>query len=306
MRRIIIDTDTASDDAVAIIMALRSNKIKVEALTVVAGNVPIDIAVNNAIISVEAANTYNVPVYPGATKPIVKDLETGQFAHGQNGMGDIELPIAKGNPENKHAVDAMIDIVKANPNQIEIMAIGPLTNLALAIQKDPEAMKLVKGIYIMGGNGFGEGNMTEYAEYNFYVDGEAVQIVSDFYEDMVLLPWNTCVQGVRLTQADIDKVLAVGTDLSKFIIDIQKALIDFVVELGQDPGVVIADAAVTAILIDESIALEYQSAYFNVVIEDKEKYGMQYLDENRDTNNYKVCTKMDEEKFLNLLIELVS
>lgn len=306
MRRIIIDTDTASDDAVAIIMALRSSKIKVEALTVVAGNVPIDIAVNNAIISVEAANTYNVPVYPGATKPIVKDLETGQFAHGQNGMGDIELPIAKGNPENKHAVDAMIDIVKANPNQIEIMAIGPLTNLALAIQKDPEAMKLVKGIYIMGGNGFGEGNMTEYAEYNFYVDGEAVQIVSDFYEDMVLLPWNTCVQGVQLTQADIDKVLAVGTDLSKFIIDIQKALIDFVVELGQDPSVVIADTAVTAILIDESIALEYQSAYFNVVIEDKEKYGMQYLDENRDTNNYKVCTKMDKEKFLNLLIELVS
>ena len=305
MRRIIIDTDTASDDSVAIIMALRAENIKVEALTVVAGNVPIDIAVNNALVSVQVANTYDVPVYPGADKPLVKDLETGQFAHGQNGMGEHVLPIAKKKAEKMHAVDAMIEIIKNNPNEIDLMPIGPLTNIAMAIQKAPEIMKLIKGIYIMGGNGFGEGNMTEYAEYNYYVDAEAVKIVSDFYENIVLLPWNTCDEGVRLGQKDIDRVLDTKTEIGQFIIDIQASLLKMAKEWGNEPGFVIADAGVSAILIDESIALEYKDVYLDVYLEG-EKYGMQFVSEDKKINNYKVCTKFDNKKFMDLLIKLIS
>lgn len=306
MRKIIIDTDTASDDSVAIIMALRSDKIKVEALTVVAGNVPIDIAVNNALVSVQVANTYDVPVYAGASKPLVKDLETGQFAHGQNGMGEHVLPVAKKVAQTTHAVDAMVKLIKSNPHEIDLMAIGPLTNVALAIQKAPEVMKLVKGVYIMGGNGFGEGNMTDYAEYNYYVDAEAVKIVSEFYEEIVLLPWNTCDEGVRLNQTDIDRILALNTNIGQFIIDIQASLLKMAKDWGNEPGFVIADAGVSAILIDESIALEYEYAYLDVEIENTEKYGMQYVREDKVVNNYKVCTKFDNQKFMDLLIKLIS
>jgi len=305
MRRIIIDTDTASDDAVAIIMAMRSKEIKVEALTVVAGNVPLDIAVNNALISAEAANTYDVPVFAGASKPLSRDLETGQFAHGMNGMGDIELPVPINSVEQKNAIDAIIDIVKNNPNEIDIVAIGPLTNIALAINKDPETMSKVRSVYIMGGNGFGEGNMTPYAEFNYYVDAQAVKIVSEFWSDMVLLPWNTCLTGVNVDKNDVDRILNIGSELSKFVIDINKSVAEFSIKLGQKNGFILADPGIIAILIDDDIALEYESAFLDVIVEDNDFYGKQFLVEGR-RSNYKICKKMDQKKFIDLMIKLIS
>ncbi len=305
MRRIIIDTDTASDDAIAIIMAMRSKEIKVEALTVVAGNVPLDIALNNALISVEVANTYDVPVYAGASKPLFRDLETGQFAHGMNGMGDIELPIPTKRSEKKHGVDAIIDIVKSNPFEIDIIAIGPLTNIALAINKDPETMSKVRSVYIMGGNGFGEGNMTPLAEFNYYVDADAVKIVSDFWTNLVLLPWNTCLTGVNIVKEDMDRILEIGTDLSKFAIDINESLVDFNVKFGYEVGFILADPGIVAILIDDEISLEYKEAHLDVYTEKNEKYGQQFQVKDKKSN-YKVCTKMDRKKFIDLLVKLLS
>ncbi len=305
MRKIIIDTDTASDDAVAIIMAMRSKEIKVEALTVVAGNVPLEIALNNALISVEAANTYDIPVFAGASKPLKRDLKTGQFAHGMNGMGDIQLPVPTKTVEQKNAIDAIIDIVKENPNEIDIVAIGPLTNIALAINKDPETMAKVRNVYIMGGNGFGEGNMTPHAEFNYYVDAEAVKIVSEFWTDMVLLPWNTCLTGVNINETDIDRIFSIGSELSKFVIDINKSLVEFSIKLGQEKGFILADPGIIAILIDDEIALEYKNAFLDVVVEDNDFYGKQFEVEGRKSN-YQVCTKMDRKKFTDLLIKLIS
>ena len=305
MRKIIIDTDTASDDAVAIIMAMRSKEIKVEAITVVAGNVPLDIAINNALISVEAANTYDVPVFAGASKPMKRALETGQFAHGMNGMGDIDLPVPTKSVEQKKAIDAIIDIVKKNPYEIDIVAIGPLTNIALAINKDPETMLKVRSVYIMGGNGFGEGNMTPYAEFNYYVDAEAVKIVSEFWSEMVLLPWNTCLTGVNIDENDIDRILNIGSKLSKFVIDINQSLVKFSIKLGQGKGFILADPGIIAILIDDDIALEYKSAFLDVIVEDNNSYGKQFVVENRKSN-YKVCKKMDKKKFVDLMIKLIT
>ncbi len=305
MRKIIIDTDTASDDAVAIIMAMRSKELKVEALTVVAGNVPLDIAVNNALISVEVADTYDVPVYAGASKPLKRTLETGQFAHGMNGMGDIALPVPRKVVEEKNAVEAMIDLVKENPHEIDLVAIGPLTNVALAIKKDPKTMAKVRQVYIMGGNGFGEGNMTPHAEFNYYVDAEAVKIVSEFYLEMVLLPWNTCLTGVNINEKDIDRILEINSKLAKFVIDINQSLVEFSIKLGQGKGFILADPGIIAILIDNEIALEYESAYLDIIVDDNELYGKQFVIEGRKSN-YKVCKKMDKQKFIDLMISLIS
>ena len=173
MRKIIIDTDTGSDDAVAILMALRDPSVQVLAVTTVCGNVNMEQATINAFRSIDAARTYVPPVYKGAFRPLYWDLVTGQFAHGQDGMGDMGLPIPDMQAETEHAVEAILRLVKENPGEIEIVALGPATNLALAMMKDPEAMKQVKHIYSMGSGGYGKGNATSVAEFNVFVDAEA-------------------------------------------------------------------------------------------------------------------------------------
>jgi purine nucleosidase len=177
MRKFIIDTDTASDDAVAIIMALREPSVKVEAVTVVAGNVPLDKAVRNALISIEKAETYQPPVYIGLSKPLIRKQYTAEYVHGEDGLGDVGYkdPVIKA--EREHAVDALLRIIDENPGQLELITLGPLTNVAAAVIKSPETMKKLKGIYTMGGTLGFPGNVSVAAEFNIYVDAEAAEIV---------------------------------------------------------------------------------------------------------------------------------
>jgi|LGVE01.1.fsa_nt_gb purine nucleosidase len=304
MRKIIIDTDTASDDAVAIIMALRSQEIHVEAITVVAGNVPLDLAVKNALISVEMADTYDVPVYKGASKPLFRELVTAEFAHGKNGMGDINLPTPKKQVEETNAVDALLDIISKNPGEIELIAIGPLTNIALAINKDIEIMKKLKKIYLMGGNGLGEGNITDYAEFNYFVDAHAAQIVSNLGIKIIQLPWDTCLDGVHINDEGIERLLGIENKLGKFCVDINSSLIELSKKLHNTNGFVVCDAGIIAIAIDPSIAEEYHSVYCEITDDDTEYYGQQNI-KLSGKHNYDICTKMSYEGFMDLLVELL-
>ena len=154
MRKIIIDTDTGSDDAVAILMALRDPSVQVLAVTTVCGNVNMEQATINAFRSIDAARTYVPPVYKGAYRPLMRDAVTAENVHGQDGMGDMGLPVPDMQAETEHAVEAILRLVKENPGEIEIVALGPATNLALAMMKDPETMKQVKHIYSMGSGGY--------------------------------------------------------------------------------------------------------------------------------------------------------
>ena len=304
MRKIIIDTDTASDDAVAIIMALRSKEIQVEAITVVAGNVPLDLAVKNALISVEMANTYDVPVYKGASKPLFRELVTAEFAHGKNGMGDINLPTPKKQAEEINAVDALLDIISSNPNEIELVAIGPLTNIAMAIKKDISTMKKLKKLYLMGGNGLGVGNITEYAEFNYFVDAHAAQIVSNLGIKIIQLPWDTCLEGVYINEEDIERLLNIDNKVSKFCIDINSSLIELSKKNYDTNGFVVCDAGIIAIVLDPSIAEVYHSAYCKIIDEDTKYYGQQIIMK-KGNHNYDICTKMSYKGFMDLLIELL-
>ena len=177
MRHFLIDTDTASDDAVALIMALREPSIKVEAITVVAGNCPLETCLKNALISIERAGTYIPPIYSGIPKPLFRKLFTSEFVHGQDGMGNMNLPQPALEVQSAHAVDAIIEMAHRFPGELEIVTLGPLSNLAMALLREPELPALVKQIYIMGGAGLGAGNITPVAEFNFYVDAEAVHLV---------------------------------------------------------------------------------------------------------------------------------
>ncbi len=174
-RPFLIDTDTASDDAVALIMALRAPDVRVVAITTVAGNVPVAQSTRNALYTVELCGA-NVPVYTGADKPLLRTYQNATWFHGRDGLGEHNYPAPSQSAASAHAVDAIIEAVEANPG-IVIVTLAPLTNLALALAKKPEIAAKVGRCVVMGGAPCCEGNVTPAAEYNIWVDPEAARIV---------------------------------------------------------------------------------------------------------------------------------
>jgi purine nucleosidase len=175
-RRVIIDTDPGTDDAMAIILALNSPEFKVEALTVVPGNVEAKQGLENALKIVSLAGRCDVVVAGGAQHPLNQKLITAQFWHGKNGLADVELPPSKCKADPRFGPDLIIEMVHRYPHEITLIPVGPLTNIALAVSKDPSIAFLVKDIVIMGGSISG-GNVNGAAEANIYNDPEAAQIV---------------------------------------------------------------------------------------------------------------------------------
>jgi inosine-uridine nucleoside N-ribohydrolase len=175
-RRVIIDTDPGTDDALAILLALNSPEFKVEALTVVPGNVVAAQGLENALKLVSLAGRCDVPVAGGAQHPLNQKLITAEYWHGKNGLADIELPASKCKADPVFGPDLIIELIHKYPHEITLIPIGPLTNIALAVSKDPSIAGLVKNIVIMGGSISG-GNVDGAAEANVYNDPEAAQIV---------------------------------------------------------------------------------------------------------------------------------
>ena len=175
-RRVIIDTDPGTDDAMAIILALNSPELKVEALTVVPGNVDARQGLENALKIVSLAGRCDVIVAGGAQHPLNQKLITAQFWHGKNGLANVELPPTKCEADLRFGPDLIIEMLHKYPHEITLIPIGPLTNIALAVSKDPSIAGLVKDIVIMGGS-IGGGNVNGAAEANIYNDPEAAAIV---------------------------------------------------------------------------------------------------------------------------------
>lgn len=175
-RRVIIDTDPGIDDAMAILLALNSPELKVEALTVVPGNVEARQGLENALKLVSLAGRCDLPVAGGAQRPLNQKLITAQFWHGRNGLAGVELPASKCIADSHFGPDLIIELVHKYPHEITLIPVGPLTNIALALSKDPSIVPLVKDVVIMGGSISG-GNVDGAAEANIYGDPEAAAIV---------------------------------------------------------------------------------------------------------------------------------
>jgi purine nucleosidase len=175
-QRVIIDTDPGIDDAMAILLALNSPELRVEALTVVPGNVDSQQGLENALKIVSLANRCGIPVARGAHHPLNQKLITAQYWHGQNGLADVELPPSKCNADSHFGPDLIIETVHKYPHEVTLIPVGPLTNIALAVSKDPSIVGLVKEVVIMGGSISG-GNVDGASEANIYNDPEAASIV---------------------------------------------------------------------------------------------------------------------------------
>jgi len=174
--RVIIDTDPGVDDALALLLAMRSPELKIEGITPVAGNVPLDLTLPNALRMVEIAGRTDIPVAVGAKGPLVRRLVTAAYAHGENGLGGAVFPEPKIKPIAQPAAEFIRDVIRKYPGELTLIPIGPLTNIATALNLDSQLASMVRGIVLMGGSLSG-GNITPAAEFNIYVDPEAARIV---------------------------------------------------------------------------------------------------------------------------------
>lgn len=174
--RVIIDTDPGVDDALALLLAMRSPELKIEGITPVAGNVPLDLTLPNTLRMVEIAGRTDIPVAAGAKVPLIRRLVTATYAHGENGLGGAVFPNPKIKPLTEHAAEFIRRTVREHPGEVTLITIGPLTNVGLALRSDPDLASMVRGLVMMGGSLSG-GNITPAAEFNVYVDPEAARIV---------------------------------------------------------------------------------------------------------------------------------
>jgi pyrimidine-specific ribonucleoside hydrolase len=174
--RVIIDTDPGVDDALALLLAMRSPELKIEAITAVAGNVPLDLTLPNALRMVEIAGRIDIPVAAGARTPLLRRLVTATYAHGENGLGGAVFPEPTTKPVGTPAAELIRQIVRKYPGEVTLIPIGPLTNIATALNSDLELAGMVRALVMMGGSLSG-GNITPAAEFNVYVDPEAARIV---------------------------------------------------------------------------------------------------------------------------------
>jgi purine nucleosidase len=275
-RTFLIDTDTASDDAVALIMALRASDVRVVAITTVAGNVPVVQSTRNALYTVELCGT-NVPVYAGADKPLLRKYENATWFHGRDGLGDHNYPVPRQSAESMHAVDAIVETVEANPG-IVIVTLGPLTNLALALAKKPEITAKVGRCVVMGGAPCCEGNVTPAAEYNIWVDPEAARIVMLSGLPVELVGWQLCRGDAVIDGDDIAKILGFNTPLAKFAIECNShARHAYTVQTGED-GIALPDPVAMAIAIDPTIGTDWGEHYVDVETQSELTRGMTVVD----------------------------
>jgi len=307
MRNFIIDTDTASDDAVALVMALRQPDIAVKAITVVAGNVPLPMALQNALYTVELCDA-EAPVYAGCAKPLLRELETAQAVHGRDGMGDIGLPLRGRRPADGHAADVLREATAANAGDITLVTLGPLTNVALALLREPSMATRVSHCFIMGGIGSGHGNVTPTAEFNIWVDPEAAKIVFESGMKMTMVGWDISWKYATFDAAQADEIRRIGTPLAEFVVDIQATLTEFSKSENALPGFDLPDPITMAAAIDPAIA-EYADYRVDVTTGESLERGMTVVDVLGVTKRkpqMRVAASADRQAFVELLKRSVS
>lgn len=273
MRCFIIDTDTGSDDAIAVMMMLLSDDVQVEAVTTVRGNIGLEQATLNALATIEVVGKGNPPVYKGSYKPLIRELVTAEKVHGEDGMGDCGLIHPKGQPQKGHAVDVICRLVAQYPDEIEILTIGPATNLALAIMKEPELMRKTKHIYSMGTGGFGPGNATPVAEFNVYVDAEAYNVMLCSGIPITIAGFDLCLGKAALNEGDIARLKTNGTAAGKFAIECNKTLLEYNIWRSGEHIIDLPDPVAAAIALWDDIVLDAWDCYCYTCTKEEPAYG---------------------------------
>ena len=326
-KKFIIDADTGSDDAVAILMALRDPRVEVLGVTVVSGNVPLKQGIINTLSTAELCDV-EVKVFAGSDKPLTRgyrelytleefqahvqtlspDSISAQCVHGVDGMGDIGIEPKNKKHEEEDAIDYLVNSFNNNPNEITLVTLGPLTNIAKAIQKDSSIVDKIKHCYVMGGTSDGTGNVSAAAEYNIWVDPEAAQIVFNSGLAITMVGWDNSYKYAMLKDKEINDLKSLNSKYADFCVDIQKTLIELTYASYGFYGFDLPDPITMAIALDNDIILESQQLHVLVDVRDGITRGqtiVDYFNAEQGNQNVRVVTKSHDKGFLNLLTELV-
>lgn len=319
-KKIIFDTDPGSDDAMALMLALNSPELEVRAITVVPGNVTAAQGLENALRMVSLANRCDIPVAAGAQHPLFQKLITAEFWHGKNGLANVELPPARCKVDGRFGPDLIVQLVHAAPHEITLVPVGPLTNIAMAVLKDPSIVPLVREVVLMGGS-IGGGNVNAAAEANIYNDPEAAQIVFQ-------AGWPVTMVGLDvgdktlLSRKYLDQLGATHGPINDFIYSVAKYLIDLSAKFGS-PGTPMYDPLAVGVAIDSTLV---KAPEMHVDVETKGEFtrgetvanrhgyvehnvlhGDHYMIEGVDqvAPNAKVCVEVEADRFLQLFVSRI-
>ena len=305
-RKIIIDTDPGQDDAVAILLALASpEEIEVLGITAVAGNVPLNLTKKNARIVCELAQKTEIKVFAGCDTPMQRPLVTAEHVHGKTGLDGPTLPDPQMPLQKQHAVDFIIETVRNNEaGTITLCPLGPLTNIATAIEKAPDIKEKVQEIVLMGGAYFEVGNITPTAEFNIYVDPEAAEIVFQSNIKITVLPLDVTHKAL-VTKARNDAFRALNSPVGKAVAEMTDFFERFDKEKYGSDGAPLHDPCVIAYIISPDL---FSGRHINVEVETQSELtlGMTVADwwkvSGRPPNAYFIGD-LDADGFFSLLTE---
>ncbi|MER8389620.1 nucleoside hydrolase [Mesorhizobium sp. M0166] len=304
-RRIIIDTDPGQDDAVAILLALGSTELEIVGITAVAGNVPLKLTEKNARKICELAGRPDVKVYAGAIRPLARELVTAEEVHGKTGLNGPQLPEPKMKLQDEYAVDFIVEtLMREESGTITLCALGPLTNIALALIREPKIAPRIKEIVLMGGGFFEGGNVTPTAEFNIYVDPHAADVVFKSGIPIVMMPLD--VTHKALTTAKRTKAFRkLGTRVGTATADMLEFFERFDEEKYGTDGGPLHDPCVIAYLLKPKL---FKGRNCNVSVETASELtmGMTVIDwwgVTKRPKNAMVMRDIDHDAFFELLLE---
>jgi inosine-uridine nucleoside N-ribohydrolase len=319
-RKVIFDTDPGSDDAMALMLALNSSELDVRAITVVPGNVTAQQGLENALRMASLANRCDIPVAAGAQHPLFQKLITAEFWHGKNGLANVELPPGKCKVDARFGPDLIIEMVHAAPHELTLVPVGPLTNIALAVLKDPSIVPLVKEVILMGGS-IGGGNVNAAAEANIYNDPEAAQIVFQAGWPLTMVGLDVGDKTL-LTRKHLAQLAQSHGPMNDFIYQVASYLVDLSEKFGS-AGTPMYDPLAVGVAIDATLV---KAPAMHVDVETRGEFtrgetvanrhgyvernvlhGDRYVIEGADKvePNAKVCTDVEAERFLQLFVSRI-
>ncbi len=305
---IIVDTDPGQDDAVALLAALASpDDLEVLAIMAVAGNVPLDLTVANSLAIVELAGREDVPVYAGAVRPMVNPLVTAEYVHGPTGLNGADLPPSSLEPAEGHAVDRIVEILMSHDDgEVTLCTLGPLTNVALALVRQPRIVPKVRKLVMMAGGFFEGGNTTPTAEFNVYVDPHAAHVVFTSGIPIVMMPLDVTHKAL-VTPERLQRFVELGTAAGTTV----AGMLDFYDRWDMEkyglPGGPLHDPTVIAYLLEPEI-FSGKNVHVHVETAPGATQGMTVIDWWQVTDNEPntlVMRDIDSDRFFELLVERI-
>lgn len=304
--KVILDTDPGIDDALAFILLKAMPEISLQAITTTHGNTTVQKCTENSLKLVELLGMENIPVAEGAHEPLVKTLSVAEETHGDTGLGHAVLPAPKIKPVASNAANLIIDIVNANPGEITILCIGPVTNLALALLKEPSLRKKIKNVVSMAGTIHYPGNATPSSEYNVFCDPEAFDILLRSGIDLTIVPLDVTYKCL-FTKAHIERLKGAREDIRTFIDRATAFYMDFHLEYQGIEGCAINDPLAAAILLKPEL-VTMRDYYVDIELHGDfttAKLSADHFVALGNPPNAQVAMEVDVEGFMDFFIERV-